>query len=371
LDKERISANAGKWVNWLLKPPGISQGVPWLEHNRVEGKPYLAYETQIQQPAKYRADFPLRIAALAAIQDWDFVCWHYFSSGDDTGTAERPFDHAMDVTVGSHPQGYHFTYDEVQNSMMRAAGTIFREYALSPAKNPTKFIYGRKSLYNAESMTYGGSYGTGGMDMLQTVYQYGVRIKIDPKREDDQVIGPVVKFADRNTHNPYTPTDQIVFDWKKGYLAFDAPAAVSWTGLLTNYGSSVRFKNGVTLKDVQIVNPEGIYDPIRDDEKYIAFSLYSHDGLALDKSRKVSLSLVSTSFNSGYQFWVDGKDARMGGFPVLTARVGATVQAPQLNGMRYVLRDWHMKEIGRGTVSGGILTIPADKPIFVIELQRD
>ena len=234
LGAERISANAGPWVNWLLKPPGVAQGVPWLEHNRVEGMPFLCYETQIQQPAKYRADFPLRIAALASIQDWDFVCWHYFSPGDDAGTAERPFDKPMDVTVGSHPQGYHFTYDEIQNAMMRAAGQMFRQNLLRPAPNPTRFVYGRKSLYDPGSMVYAGSYGTTGMDMLQTVYQYGVRIKIDPTREDDQVIGPVVKFADRRKHNPYTPTDQILFDWKKGFLSMDAPAAVAWTGLLAN-----------------------------------------------------------------------------------------------------------------------------------------
>jgi hypothetical protein len=370
LDKERISANAGRWVNWLLKPPGIAQGVPWLEHNRVEGKPFLAYETQIQQPARYRADYPLRLAALAAIQDWDFVCWHYFQAPDDAGTDPRPFDRGMDITTGGHPQGYHFTYDEIQNAMMRAAGTMFREYALKPAPNPTRFIYGRKSLFAPESMTYGGSYGTTGMDMLQTVYQYGVRIQIDPKREDDTVIGPVVKFADRNTHNPYTPTDQIVFDWKKGYLSLDAPAAVSWTGLLANYGDTVKFRSGVTLRNVTIANPEGIYEPVRENEKYIAFSLYSQDGLPLDRCRKASLSLVSTSYNTGFKLGGEGERTQAGTTPVLVARVGATVEAPALNGMRYILRDWHMKEIGRGTVSHGALTVPADKPVFVIELER-
>ena len=32
----------------------------------------------------------------------------------------------MDNTTGWHPQGYHFTYDAVQNSMMRAAAHMFR-----------------------------------------------------------------------------------------------------------------------------------------------------------------------------------------------------------------------------------------------------
>lgn len=373
LDKERIRANTGTWVNWLLKPPGISQGVPWLEQNRVEGKPYLVYETQIQQPGKYRADFPLRIAALAAIQDWDWICWHYFSPGDDVATAERPFDKPLDVTVGKHPQGYHYTYDEIQNAMMRAAAYFFRENIYKSAPKPTKFTYGRKSLYDPNSMDYAGSYGERGMDMLQTTYQYGVRIAIDPTREDDAVEGPVVSFADRNTHNPYTPTEEIVFDWKKGFLKMDAPAGAAFTGLLAKYGPEVKFENGITLRDVTIRNPPGIFDPMSDDEKYIAFACYSTDGKPLRDTRSASISLVSTSFNSGFK--IEGENFTQstktaGGLPVLTARVGAEIASPSLEGMSYTFRDWHFQEIGSGKIEGGTLRIPDDKPVFFVELKR-
>ena len=232
LNAERLAANDGPWVNWLLKPPGIAQGVPWLEHNKIEGMPFLCYETQIQQPAKYRADFPLRLVALASIQDWDWIAWHYFGGGaeDSLATNENHFDRAMDITTGEHPQGYHFTYDEVQSSMMRAAGHMFINQSLDPASDPTVFIYGRESLYDPGSMDYAGSYGPEGYDMLQTVYEHGSRIRIDPEREDDEVIGPVVPFEQRHEHNPYNPTEQIVFDWKKGYLKMDAPQAVAFTG---------------------------------------------------------------------------------------------------------------------------------------------
>ena len=58
----------------------------------------------------------------------------------------------MDVTYGRHPQGYHFTYDEVQSSMMRQAALLWRNQNLAPAANPTTFIFGRKSLYDPDSM---------------------------------------------------------------------------------------------------------------------------------------------------------------------------------------------------------------------------
>ncbi len=371
-DAERISVNTGQWVNWLLKPPGISQGVPWLEHNKVEGKPFFAYETQIQQPAKYRADFPLRIAALAGIQDWDWICWHYFAPGDDVGEDPESFVRPMDITTGSHPQGYHYTFDEVQNAAMRAAGYMFRTGELSPAPKPTKFIFGRKSLYDPASMDYAGSYGKMGLDMLYTTYQYGVRIEIDPNREDDQVIGPVVKFEDRNTHNPYTPTDQITFDHKKGYLMIDSPAAKAFTGLLARYGDSVKFDGGVMLDNVSIDNPPGMYDPVGDDEKYITFALASEDGKPLGQTKAATLALVSTSFNSGFRREKinDKTVTKRGDMPVLVARVGATVQSGLLDGMSYTFRDWSMKPIGQGVVKDGKLVIPSDQPIFVVELRR-
>ncbi|MEM8737045.1 MAG: hypothetical protein AAGG38_01010 [Planctomycetota bacterium] len=374
LEYERLESNDGPWVNWLLKPPGISQGVPWLEHNRVEGKPFLAYETQIQQPAKYRADYPLRLAALAAIQDWDWICWHYFGDTNLTtrvGAEARPFDSRMDISTGGHPQGYHFTYDEVQNAMMRAAGHMFRNFAHRPAPNPTKFIYGREALHDPASMDYGGSYGDIGLDMLQTVYQYGVRIEIDPDREDNQVIGPVVEFEDRHTHNPYTPTQEITFDWKKGHMVLDSDSAVGWAGLMGHVGDHLTFSSSVTLSDVTIDNPEGIYSPVGD-EKYIAFSLYSQDGQPLASAQRIGLSLMSTSFNTGFAPQEPGKRGRWiaGDTPVLVARVGGTIESPYLDGMAYTLRDWHMKKIGQGVVRDGRFEFPIDKPVFVVEFER-
>ncbi len=371
LGKTRMTDNRGHWTSWLEKPPAISQGVPWLEHNSVEGKPFFVYETQIQQPAKYRADFPLRLAALGAIQDWDTVAWHYWGSVPDIGTSPRPFDKAMDITTGGHPQGYHFTYDAVQGAMMRAAGIMFRNRAQAPAAKPTTFIYGRKSLYDPESMRYAGSYGMAGMAMLPTTYQYGVRIVIDPTREDDEIIGPTLSGEAFFTHNPYTPTPEIVFDWKQGFLRMEAPSAVAWTGFLPRIGSDLRFASGVRLSDVRFRNDAGISEPMETEEGYLAFALYAEDGKPLADAARIAVSLVSTSFNTGFRLGTkDGEKTLAGKTPVLHARVGGTVTCPALDGMRYTLRDWHLLPIGEGVVRDGQLRIPADLPVWLLELTR-
>ncbi len=372
LHAERMARNAGPWVNWLLKPPGIHQGVPWLEHNRHPDKPFLCYETQIQQPAKYRADFPLRLAALASLQDWGWVSWHYFQAPQDLAEEARPFTRPMDVTTGGHPQGYHYTFDEVQAATMRAAGLLFRHFAVDPAPEPTTFVYGRHSLYDPASMNYAGSYGMTGLDMVHTVYQHGVRLVIDPGREDDEARGPVVAVGDRHTHNPYTPTDQVTFDWKRGWMKLDAPAAMAWAGLFGRTDGEVAFERGARFGNVRIENPPGIFDPVSSEEGYLAFALVSRDGKPLAACRRAVMALVSTSFNAGYAFGPKGGTGggKKGGLPVLEAAVGATVHCPALDGFRYTLIDWELEQIGTGIVENGRLEVPPDPRIFTIELSR-
>ncbi|NJN25865.1 MAG: hypothetical protein HC819_07810 [Cyclobacteriaceae bacterium] len=373
LEAERVASNEGPWVNWLLKPPGISQGVPWLEHNKIEGKPYLVYETQIQQPAKYRADFPLRLAALASIQDWDWVTWHYFGDGslDSAANSTNPFTKKVDVTTGSHPQGYHFTYDEVQTSLMRAAAYIFVQNAWDKAPNPTTFVYGKKSLYDPKSMNYGHSYGQKGMNMLQTVYEYGARIRIDTSRQDDEVLGPMVLFEDRNKHNPYHPTDQITFDWKAGFIKAVSPKAVAFAGHLPQ-GSNLKWGN-ISMSDISVHNPEGIYDPIDPEKPYFAVSIYTLDDKPLESSNLAGVSMASTSFNSGYQRGNvnNSQKAIEGTLPVLVARIGATFHIPEFANGHYTMYDFNNSIIEEGVLLGhGKLTIEHDKPVYYILLSK-
>lgn len=273
----------------------------------------------------------------------------------------------MDITTGWHPQGYHFTYDEAQSAAMRAAAHLFRSGGVLPAPTPTTFVFGRKALLDVDSMDYGGSFGMAGLDMLQTAYQYGSRLVIDPTRVDDEVRGPVVRFADRNTHNPYTPTTQIDFDWKKGHLKIDSPFASAFTGSLDE--SAEFTASGVRLADVNIIDPPGTAEPIAA-KNFVTFSLYSTDGNPLATARTASLLLVSTSFNTGFALDEKGWAKNGGSTPVLVSRVGATIQSPALTGMRYQFLDWNLKPLGDRLISDGTLRVPGELPIFLVNLSR-
>ncbi|MFP4055699.1 MAG: hypothetical protein ACLF0G_02385 [Candidatus Brocadiia bacterium] len=404
----------------LEELPRLCWDKPWLEHNRTPGKPFFVYETQIKSSTKYRAEFPYEIAALGSLQDWDIVNWHSYGPGPDS-TKARPHVRALEV---GHSMDLHYGGDEVQLSAMKAASAIFRNFLLPPASNPTWFVSGRRMLYHPDSMDYSGSYGAMGDCFLPTTYRHGMRLLIDPeldrqrahplferKRRDQfgkarneeerteqlervyrdflrkgyMTIGPVARPRVFEP-SPIRPTSEITYDWQRGHLKLDAPGVAGFVGFygdLPDPSAGVTFaKTGVRLTDVKVVNPPDMPYPVTPDERYIAFSLASADGQPLATCKRALLSLVSTSFNTGFALDTSEEAdirefhgaqvarGRRGRLPVLVARVDAMVECGAIDGMSYRLYDYEMNEIGGGTVGGATLRLPADKPFFLVALQR-
>jgi hypothetical protein len=368
----------------LEEQPRLCLDVPWLEHNKIEGKPFFCYEVNIGSPAKFRSEFPYRLLFLATIQDWDIVCWHTLSGGYKWGS-EKPLDGPLS-SPGPAAVQFNYQHDEVLIAAMRIAGAAFVGQSLEPAPKPTKFIYGRKTIFSPASMDYAGSYGRNGLDMLNTTYRYGMRIELDPNREDDEIIGRTVPLKTWAYPNPLKPTTQMTYDWRKGYLKIDSAATAAFTGFLAQYGAdTVEFGNGVKISGVSVVNPPDAPYPVTPEESYVSIGVATSDGKSLKDCSKAVLSAVSTSANKGLKVGRDpaapdrpphvwaGSKVFEGAWktPVLVSRVNCTVTAPALAGMKYRMRDWYWKVVEEGVVAdGGKLTLSADKPIFVVELER-
>ena len=375
------------FVSGLEEQPRLAMGIPWLEVGRVPGKPFFVYEFQTSNPDKYRAEVPFRIAALGAIQDWDIINFHLFGRPDDP---DLPNPYAKSMHYSHHDrggsiEGVHFRNDEIYAAAMKTAGAMFINGALKPVEKPTVMTFGKRSLYDPVSADYGRSFGDLGPKIAPTAFRYGCYMKVDPSQEGDTVVGKTVERGLLEA-NPIRPTDQITFDWQKGFLKLDAPAGVSWTGFYANQTGPVVFGNGITLSNVQVVNEDGVNYPVGKDELYVSFAAVANDGKPLGESSRVTVSLVSTSFNYGFKLNeemvargdlgytgkpYEGMDrgSPAGKPPVAYVRAGAVITAGPLEGMKYLLLDWDMKEIGAGTV-GKELVISADKPVFVITLTR-
>jgi len=358
--------------------------VPWVETQRVPNKPFFVYETGYENPGKYRTEYPYRLASLASIQDFDIVTWHTQNGLNGNGDTVS-FDNAKpleyDASWNKNPQGLHFYNDEVMNSAMQAAGEIFKNCLVAPAPDPTTYVFGKKTLYDPAAMDWGVAYGKYGPTILPTTYRHGTRMICDTSRWEDSVSGPVLTRGQYEP-NPFRPNDQITYNWRKGYLMFDAPGTATFTGFFATYGGPVVFKNGVKLSNVKVINPPGIAYPVGDNELYVSFSLTARDGLPLDKTKNAIISLVSTSFNKDFKLdeskivneyvWQGnpGATVSVGTGPQQIVRAGATITAPALTGMKYVMRDWFMKPIGQGAIAKGEIRIPADKPVYMVELSR-
>jgi hypothetical protein len=357
----------------LDRRPLMANDVPWLEHNKIEGKPFLCYETQLGSPNKYRAEWPLRIAALGAIQDWDAACFHYWTAHNYDYTKENPFEGHLSFP-GPGAYQYDYTFDEVEFAAMRAAAAVFLGGSVDPAPNPTTFTFGHDAVFDPDSMDYAGSYGRDGWNMADTTYRYGVRIKLDPEQKEFcKVEGPVVRWNGYERANPIRPNDEIEFDTSKAHLKLDSDAVASYTGFFGRYGSEqLSFNNGVVVTDLQHNDPEGTPFPSKPDERYFSFTLASTDGASLAETKSAVLSLVASSFNTGLTFDPEQrKFTSYGKGPQLVTRMSATVTAPQIAGMRYVLRDFAMKPLAEGSVGAdGVLAIPSELAVFSVDLSR-
>jgi len=170
-------------------------------------------------------------------------------------------------------------------------------------------------------------------------------------------------------------------------LRLDAPSGVSWTGFFARNGGPVTFSNGMVMDQVEVINDAGVNYPVTKDELYVSFAAVAQDGKPLSETQSVVLTLVSTSFNWGFMLNEDnvaGGNLGYTGKPyqgmnaggnvpgkpaVAYVRAGARITTGPLKGMRYRMINWHFQEIASGTV-GDTLIIPADKPIFTIEMSR-
>ncbi len=371
------------WNSLVDEPPRLCWNVPWIETQRLVDKPFFVYENNADNPSKYRAEWPYLMAALASIQDFDVVCFHLFSNY--MHSADDKFEGWMDYSSSNnkHPQGLHFRRDEIYSSAIRAAGYLFRNFALKPAPKPTVLTFGRRTTFDPASMDYGVAYGKYGLRVLPTAYRHGVRMKVDLTQEGDSAEGPVV--TDRGIYEscPLRPSENIEYDWQKSYVKFDAKTGVTYVGFFAEHGGPVKFKDGIVLDKITVKNDDGIAYPMTEKELYVAFSAVARDGKALDQTKDAQISLVSTSFNSGFKLDHDKIKAEYlwGRNPGSTkstgdrgkakvARPGATITIPQFNGMSYVMKNWQLEEIGKGKVTDNTIVIPNDKKVFVIELRR-
>lgn len=358
----------------LYSPPLINN---FLDSKRVAGKPAFIYENMVFAPQKYRVEYFYRLLAFAAIQDFDVVDFHYYGHPVPFPMMKNPFTtHTLQYMQGNQiTNGLIMRPDEVMMSAVKLAGEIFKRGYLKPAPNPTIVTLGRKTMWSFDSLKTDADLG---VKVRYTVFNRGFRWAFNPKQEKDTVEGVLVRTG-RGFGSVVKPTDQISYRYREGIMVIDDPRAKVLVGFVPK---TYTFKNGLRLKNISVNTPKGMPFAIKG-ERYIGFGIVSLDGQPLDKSGRILVSAVNTSFNSGfamnlkkmagdkaYAYGLSRSIINAGKLPVLVGRVGVTLQAAWLKGRSYRMIDYNNNVVKKGVCETPALTIPSDLPVYLTEITK-
>ncbi|MBL8994081.1 MAG: hypothetical protein JNM63_12120 [Spirochaetia bacterium] len=290
----------------LTAPPSMYV----VEGNTVENKPVIIYEINTSRPNPYRAEFPLRLAALASYQDWDGIFFHLWLDLDSKGDARRQSERKIkdeDFLNASLPvidkndsigdQGFTHAKDPIMGASFALAGRIFLGHKLAPAKKPTRFHVGEDQYFGYGAFT--------GVKQTRHVFTTGSRLVFDgPGSKGIKIEGPELS---EQVSDAVASGDEILWDWPNGRLIIDAPGAKAYVGPteLLPY----RFKDGVVLNKASGV-------------PFVSFGLVSADERPLvgtEPSKQAHVNAVFDARNTGFEY--DFSDAPAnGGFISPTAQ---------------------------------------------------
>jgi hypothetical protein len=329
-----------------------------LDLTVVDGKPNLYYEVNDYRPNPYTVEFPMRIATLASRQNLAGVFWFNW---DGDGylpplTSDASYVQSrLPMPDANYPNaGLFMANDEVVLAAVRSAGTIFCNRLIPPAKAPVKAVIGRDVIFNLtkplDSIAY---------PLRYNAWRSGLRLVYKP---DGTTKLPASQPMDKDTR--IKMGSYVTFDWKdrKGYIEVNSPSVRSRVGF---NGSEIK------IGDTTIT---GINRP------FTSIVFVAEDGLALEESTSILVTMVSKSTNTGTkidpskmkQQWAPGLAEAVvdaGNVPVVIDWVSASVQAPWLKGTSYVKYDFGRRAYATGKVDERF-EVGKDEPMFYCRLTR-
>jgi len=328
----------------VMKGPSVL-GAPSIW--RIPGKPFMIYETSEFRQGRYNAEHPGILAAYGSWQDWDgvfFFIWGGFGGWNHERGADVDYLNAP-LYYGSW--GLAMATDEILTSQMRAAGVAFRNFLIRPAPKPTRVKVGTKVLNDYYRHLW--SFPEQNR-LLNTAVTSGLRLDVDDSW--DGLMESEGPLAPEELPDPARMGAQIVWNRKLGLLKVDAPAVKMAVGFPNG---KVAFKDGVALSETN--------------RKFVCFVLAGEDGKPIGQSGKLTLSVVSTSRNTGYK-WDPKTDKKIvGSAPVIVDRVACTVTLPKAPGRRCRKIDFALRTIEETDASEKVV-LDGRQPVFICELVR-
>ncbi len=265
----------------LTAPPGFYT----FDNHTVQNHAMLIYETNSGNTNPYRAEYPLRIAALASRQDWDAVFFHYFHAPNERTDEETPPESYLAgkmeyISRADYFSGTHYALDPAMDAAIAIAGRIFLGYAVPPAKTPAICRLADDAVYSYDYFN--------GVNLQADTFARGSRIAFTGEPTGGMQID----------HPPLDPQpDPVTYDPAQGRLIIDAPLAKAYVG---RTGGTYQFGDGIEV---------GHFN-----RPFVSFAMVSADGKPLvgpDAAQRIYLAAVDNAGNTGFD--MDMSIARAGG----------------------------------------------------------
>jgi hypothetical protein len=344
---------------------------PLIEHPldflRPKGKPYVYYETNDYRPNPFGVEYPIRMAASLIYQDADGACWFNWDDRGYLPRLQKDDDYVknrLPMPDTNYPNaGLILANDEVFLAAVKAAGAIFRQANIPPARNPVTYRLGKDILLNLAGCNLGGLEKLSELEgwLRNHAWREGVRMEYDPEKPSIMPTGAAKNWQDKFVKTgPY-----MTFDWStgRGYLRIDAPTVKAHIGFNDQW---------IKLGDTEIT---GINYP------FTFISFVAEDGRPLAQSKSILVTMVSRNTNTRFfldptrmkKAWSEGLGEAVvdpGSFPIITDRVSAKVTAPWLKALTFQKFNFARKCFDKGSVNGEFF-IREGEPMFYARLTRN
>jgi hypothetical protein len=333
-----------------------------MDNQSTWRKPVLIYETQSIRPGPFRAEYPLRVAALAGWQDWDGVFFHYWKGdGDqpDEGYQGAPMDLPR---KGYMDGGIYPDADPAYCASLAIAGRAFRSGAVAPAPDPV--------VYQVPLTTVYGYATEKGIDMRRDTFSRGAYAAFTGA-VGTPTAPPVSVAAEVPVTGAVRSGTQVLYDWPNGRMVIDTPTMKAYVG---QPHGAYRFSDGLVLE--QVSTP------------FVAFAMVSADGKPLvgeGASRRIYLTAHFDARNTGFRLgdrtardgessgwdgnWSDAMAANIlaaGAAPVVTDPVSYQVDFPTRLDARDADYDFAFRQTAEQAINGNVIRQAGGAPFMKV-----
>jgi len=264
-----VSFGTYEWglASRLNGPPGLYV----MDTHTVAGCPTIVYETNTADTNPYRAEFPLRVAALASREDWDGVFFHIYHTPGEASAEPTPDEqYLLEKLPYIRPEHYwsgtHFSTDPALGAALSIAGQIFLSGAIAPASTPAIYRLSDAAIHSYRYLN--------GVDQRADAFSCGTRLHLGGVGGPDLTV-------ERPANQAPDAGQPVIYDPAHGRMIIDTPTAKAYVG---RTGGRYAFRDGLVIGDFS--------------QPFVAWGLVSQDGRPLVGDAPTTQALVSAANNA-------------------------------------------------------------------------